>query len=635
MQRNSWSNSILCAGALAAAASFPSAWAGGGSAWDNPGAGIWTAPENWSPVQVPSGVDVTIDNGGTAQVAGTAPPSFSVLSVGPANDGSIEITAGGSLDSTSFGIFGENSGSSGSLDISGAGSSLTLFRELRLGRVGAATVRIESGGVLTSNTSGSNIDTIIAENTGSVASVTIQGAGSAWQANDDLRIAMPATGAGGVSGGTAELTVAAGGTLSSNGGTLARGAVADATVTVTGTGSQWNTNGFDIFVGSGSADNRAVLIVEAEGRISGDEVIINPPPTQAGTRIVRLGTGGSPGILDIARVFGGGIFEINHDSSDYHLTTDGADSGTAVTLEGNLTVNHTGPGTTILFGDNETSGTFNIDGGTFVVDGIFRAGQFVFDPVFNVNSGGTLGGTGFVADVFVEAGGILAPGRSAGTLNTDDLTLAESAVLEFDLSTPDTIGGGVNDLVESGRDLTLDGTLNVIEGAGFGAGTYRLINYSRNLVDNGLVIGTAPAGFSYSIDTATEGEVNLLVSDDSGDISGLLLPEQLSFGNVEFGQTGVPEPLLLSSTGADPLEVLQVTLVGLNADAFQLTEDLCTGQSLVQNQSCDLAVTFSPATPGLKFARLEIATNAAGNSLVTPMSGIAVSADSVFADSFE
>lgn len=494
------------------------AWAGGGSDWIETGVGAWTEPSNWSPTRVPDanfGDEPTIDNGGTAQVAGSAPPTFGLLTVGSANAGSLEISGGGSLDSNSFGIFGENSGGSGTLEISGAGSSLTLFRELRFARLGTATVVIENGGTLTSNTSTSTVDTIIAENTGSVGSVTIQGTDSIWLANDDVRIAMPASGASGASGGTAELTVAAGGTLSSNGGTLSRGAAADATVTVTGAGSNWDAGAFDIFVGSGSDDNRAVLIVEAGGRISADEIIINEPPTQAGTRAARLGSGGAPGVLDIRRVFGGGVFEINHDAADYYLTSDGAATGTPVTLESELTVNHTGPGMTVIVGDNETSGTFNIDAGKFIVDGSFFAGGFVFDPVFNVNAGGTLGGTGVVVDVIVAAGGTLAPGRSAGTLTTDDLTLNDNAVLEFELSTPGTIGGSVNDLIESGRDLVLDGALNIVEGAGFGVGTYRLINYSRNLVDNGLVIGTAPAGFSYAIDTTTDGQVNLVVTNES------------------------------------------------------------------------------------------------------------------------
>jgi hypothetical protein len=381
------------------------------------------------------------------------------------------------------------------------------------------------------------------------------------------------------------------------------------------------------------------LIVEEQGRISAIDININPADSQPDNRTVRLGTGAAPGVLNIQSVFGagsgGGVFEINHDAAEYHLTTDGTAAGTPVALKAGLTVNHTGPGTTVIVADNETNGTFNVDAGKFIVDGTFFAGGFIFDPVFNVNVGGTLGGTGRVVDVFVASGGTIAPGRSAGTLSTDDLTLNDNAILEFELSTPDTIGGGVNDLIEGGRDLTLDGILNIIEGTGFGAGTYRLINYSRTLVDNGLVIGTAPAGFSYSIDVATEGEVNLVVTDDSGDVSGLLLPEQLSFSNVEIGQTGAPEPLLLTGTGADALQVLQVNLVGVNASAFQFTEDTCTGQSLSQNQSCDLTVTFSPATLGLKFARLEIETNAAESPLVTPMSGMGVTSDSIFADSFE
>ena len=162
---------------------------------------------NWSPERVPDanlGDEPTIDNGGTAQVAGTAPPTFGILKVGVDNSGSVEISGGGALDSNSFGIFGRNSGSSGTLDISGAGSSLTLPGELRIARGGTATVLIEDGGVLTSNTSGSTIDTILAEIHGVGRQRDDSGRGSSWQANDDLRIA--ASGWNGGSGGTAELT---------------------------------------------------------------------------------------------------------------------------------------------------------------------------------------------------------------------------------------------------------------------------------------------------------------------------------------------------------------------------------------------------------------------------------------------
>ena len=510
------------------------AWSVGASAgvseWIETGVGAWTDPLNWSPEGVPvgaSGDDATIDNGGTAQVVGTAPPTVGTLKVGSANSGSLEISGGGALAANSFGTFGGNSGSSGTLDISGAGSSLTLPGELRIARGGTATVLIEDGGALTSNTTGSTIDTILAEIPGSVASVTIQGAGSSWRENGILRIAARLNGG---SGGTAELTVATGGILSSDGGVLSRGAAADAAVTVTGNGSEWDAGAFDIFVGAGIGDNPAVLVVEEEGRISARDIVIWAADTQPESHKVRLGNGAAPALLNIRRVLGAGngigggvlegVLEINHDAADYYLTSDGTAGGTPVALEGELIVNHIGSGTTIIVADNETIGTVNVDAGKFIVEGAFfkLTTPFGLDSVFNVNAGGTLGGSGRVVDVVVASGGIIAPGRSIGTLRADNLTLANNAVLEFELSTPGTIGGGVNDLIEGVRNLTLDGVLNITAVAGFGAGTYRLINYSQNLVDDGLVIGTAPAGFSYSIDTATEGEVTLVVTDDSGTV---------------------------------------------------------------------------------------------------------------------
>ncbi len=65
-----------------------------------------------------------------------------------------------------------------------------------------------------------------------------------------------------------------------------------------------------------------------------------------------------------------------------------------------------------------------------------------------------------------------------------------------------------------GGDLTLDGTLNVTDAGGFGAGLYRLIDYGGTLTDNGLDIGTAPTGYdstNLTVQTATVGQINLLV----------------------------------------------------------------------------------------------------------------------------
>jgi autotransporter-associated beta strand protein len=71
-----------------------------------------------------------------------------------------------------------------------------------------------------------------------------------------------------------------------------------------------------------------------------------------------------------------------------------------------------GTGKTILTGVSTYTGKTTVDAGTLSINGDIRTSSGVI-----VNSGGTLGGTGFVPDTLVKAGGTLAPGNSVGTLN--------------------------------------------------------------------------------------------------------------------------------------------------------------------------------------------------------------------------
>jgi fibronectin-binding autotransporter adhesin len=75
--------------------------------------------------------------------------------------------------------------------------------------------------------------------------------------------------------------------------------------------------------------------------------------------------------------------------------------------------------------------------------------------------------------------GTLAPGNSPGTLNiAGDLTLGAGTILNYEFGEPGVVGASVNDLVNVGGTLTLDGTLNIIDfGPSYGPGYYRLFNY--------------------------------------------------------------------------------------------------------------------------------------------------------------
>ncbi len=139
----------------------------------------------------------------------------------------------------------------------------------------------------------------------------------------------------------------------------------------------------------------------------------------------------------------------------------------------------------------------------------------------NVANGTLLGGTGTIAGgVSILGGGILSPGTSPGTLTVNNVfALADTSVMTYELNAADqTVGGGVNDLVAGITNLTLDGILNVTGIGDFTAivapATWRLFTYSGTLTDGGVTLGSLPtlaAGQSYQLDTATAGQVNLVV----------------------------------------------------------------------------------------------------------------------------
>jgi autotransporter-associated beta strand protein len=196
-------------------------------------------------------------------------------------------------------------------------------------------------------------------------------------------------------------------------------------------------------------------------------------------------------------------------------------SGKGITMQ-------TGAGTLVINGNSDYTGATTVNAGTMLINGTKSGAGAV-----NVNSAGTLGGIGTISGATTVTGGTLAPGQSPGTLTfTGNVSLDANSILGFDLDATDqAVGGGVNDLIvlnSAGSTLTLDGTLNVTS-APLGPGTWRLLNYSGSLVDNGLSIGT----LSLAPDTSAEivtggGQVNLVVS-------GTAVPEPASLGVLALG----------------------------------------------------------------------------------------------------
>ncbi|MEL7690744.1 autotransporter-associated beta strand repeat-containing protein [Citromicrobium bathyomarinum] len=208
--------------------------------------------------------------------------------------------------------------------------------------------------------------------------------------------------------------------------------------------------------------------------------------------------------LTVAGVFGSNTLSVGGDDTS---TTFGGTLGEA--FGGTLGLTKTGTGTLTLTGANTYSGGTNVAGGTLLVNG----DQSTATGLTSVFDGATLGGNGTIGgDVTLADGASLNPGTSPGTLTINgNLALSSGSILNFEFGEAGVAGGSLNDLVNVGGDLTLDGTLNVSRTAGgtFGAGIYRMFNYDGALTDNGLVLGSAPTANLY-IQTSVANQVNLI-----------------------------------------------------------------------------------------------------------------------------
>lgn len=535
-------------------AAFAQSWTGAVNDDYNNGA-------NWSTgtAPPPSGTVVTINTTTNAPVVDGVAASASsgiVVGDGGAAAGRLTVRNGGQLIGIGQTNIGGSStgtaGGDGTVLVTGSGSLLQGTNQIFVAATQNArgTLTIDNGGTVRGNAGA------FGAGEGSVATVTVRGANSLL----DLTNGLLNLGSNNVDAGRATLNILAGGRVTGGNGTT-NFVNAVSAINISGANSLLSS-------GAGLTINGSLLIEDggalnyAQGiAIGGAATLRNGTITAAGSSGLGIVAGGAL-VADGSTITAGAQFNVTGAatlrgsalsapiigiSQNGVLNIGGAvgeTAGVAGTItsqsisvgepNSRLVFNHTGPdlvvaatiggngrilhraGTTILTAANPGGSSItgiDLTDGTLFSNGNLRATNMT------VSGGATLGGTGIVEASVVVTDGIITPGfRGVGNLTLGNLTLTAASVLNFELGAPGTPGVG-SDLLTLGTintagNLTLDGTLNVASVGGFGAGLYRLINYRGTLTNNGLVVGTTPAGFAASdltVQTSVASQVNLLV----------------------------------------------------------------------------------------------------------------------------
>ncbi|MGI9384798.1 MAG: autotransporter domain-containing protein [Methyloligellaceae bacterium] len=152
--------------------------------------------------------------------------------------------------------------------------------------------------------------------------------------------------------------------------------------------------------------------------------------------------------------------------------------GAAQQYVGFETFEKIGTSTWTLVGIDDDNLNWSVQGGTLFVNGTSPG-------AFTVQNGAALGGIGSTGDVTANAGGIVAPGNSIGTLIVNgDLTLNPGAILQNEVN-----AAGQSDLIIVNGGLTITGAiLQVLEQPGAYAATTSYTIIANDGVDP--VVGT-------------------------------------------------------------------------------------------------------------------------------------------------
>ncbi len=214
---------------------------------------------------------VTVGSGGTWNLSGT-----NSVMVGFGGTGSLTLEAGGKVNTVRLSV-GSDVDGTGSVTITGSGSRYTTNRFAIVGQSGVGSLTIADGGTLESInlTSDSTRYAAIARNSGSEGTVLVTGSGSIWTLKGNLALTV----GGGVSeaGGDGSLMVMNGGVVDSQAGfyiwesgLVGGNSSLIGNVTNAGTVSPGNSTGTLSITGDYTQEVSGTLTIELGGVAAGE-----------------------------------------------------------------------------------------------------------------------------------------------------------------------------------------------------------------------------------------------------------------------------------------------------------------------------------------------------------------------------
>ena len=204
----------------------------------------------------PNGEVTSLGGEGTMSVTGAnSSLATSQLDVGEAGQGSLTISAGGTVSTDATSVSGGSFNGSlppnkGFLTVTASGSSLHSGTSLIVGEIGEGHLTISAGGSV------STAYGWMGFNPSGTSTVIVTGTGSAWTNTNDLTVGRYSVTA---------LTVADGTTVSSATGNIAIFSGSSGSVTVTGNNSQWPNSGSVYVGGYSSASGGTGKRTDADG----------------------------------------------------------------------------------------------------------------------------------------------------------------------------------------------------------------------------------------------------------------------------------------------------------------------------------------------------------------------------------